>query len=500
MRVALVPLDSRPPNWLFPQRLAEIAGVKLELPPRELLGTLHRGADGLALARWLRDAVMSPLGEAHCQAAVFSWDALLYGGLIQSRQLDAEPRFDEAAAVLRQIDWGRVAGYCYATVPRLGISVASSAVEGTHALVREYFISWGRRDEDPRAAERVRSLEQQLGPEAIEALWSWRTRNHQLARRAILLSCELGLRLCHVATEDNAKTGPHLAETEQLRRAYLEARRDYPRARCTFFDGADECAALLLARAVADGRSTTARPLQLSVHPAVPGPDRYTGLYESHSLGDGLTMLARLLNLSYGYEPQEQHWLVVHGVQPQPDVFATPPDQAFNNPFLLPKAVPPGGRLLLSDLCACNGANPWLVTHLAALRPDGLRGLVGFNTNFNTLGLSAAWLRLSRGDVATEQRFLLERLADDVVYQSLARPAAVKYLRQQDLDPLDFASASSLQRQALRQLVADCWRDWREGDGAAVLAAAGISAAAARQVSFSFPWSRTFEIEATAKL
>ena len=334
----------------------------------------------------------------------------------------------------------------------------------------------------------------------MEALWNWRTRNHELARRAILLSCELGLAHCHVASEDNARAGPHLAEAEQLRRAYLDARRDYPRARCTFFDGADECAALLLARAATDARGAAALPLQLSVHPAVPGPDRYTGLYESHSLGDGLTMLARLLNFSYGYEPQERHWLVVHGVQPQPDVLATPPDQAFNNPFLLPKAVPAGGRPLLSDLCACNGANPLLVKHLAALQPGGLRGLVGFNTNFNTLGLSAAWLRLTRGDSAPEQRFLLERLADDVVYQSVARPAVIKYLRQQELDPLDFASANSVQRQALGQLIADCWRDWVETDGAPVLAAAGISAQASRRVSFSFPWNRAFEVEAAAEL
>ena len=29
MRIALVPLDSRPPNWLFPRRLADRGGPRL---------------------------------------------------------------------------------------------------------------------------------------------------------------------------------------------------------------------------------------------------------------------------------------------------------------------------------------------------------------------------------------------------------------------------------------------------------------------------------------
>jgi hypothetical protein len=110
MRIAYVPLDSRPANWQFPQRLAEIAGVELVLPPRIMLGTLARGADQRELVRWLRQHARE------ADAAVFSWDALMYGGLVQSRD-PGLPVVDpiEIRENLEAVDWKQTAGYAFAT-------------------------------------------------------------------------------------------------------------------------------------------------------------------------------------------------------------------------------------------------------------------------------------------------------------------------------------------------------------------------------------------------
>ncbi|MBN2083125.1 DUF4127 family protein [bacterium] len=499
MRIALIPLDSRPVNRLYPARLADLCGAIVHTPPRDLLGSLQDGADTVALARWLRDTVTGRLGGPGCNLAVFSWDALIYGGLIQSRQLDVQPRIEEVFGLLKEIDWRQVAGYCYVTVPRLGISVASSAVWPQHELVREYFINWGARQELRSAAERTAQLENQLGGDAVKALWAWRMRNIGLAEQALEQSYQLGLRHCHVAVEDNASTGPHLGEVEKLRQAYVKAKRDHPQASCTFFDGADEAACLLTARAISETRGNETRHLQLTVTPAVPGPDRYTGRFESHNLGDGLTFLSRFLNITYHYDAQELHWLVVHGVQPQPDLFTDPSEKVLNNPFLLPKAYPTEGNLLVTDLCACNGANPRLARHLAGDSRASLLGLVGLNTNFNALGISAAWLRLiPRAGHPASRRFLLERLADDLVYQAIARAEVVEYVRGQGLDPLDFSDAHPLQVKEALSLVKNRWLDWCENSGQYVLQRAGIEPEQARAVEFSFPWSRAFEIEAVA--
>jgi hypothetical protein len=522
MRIAFLPLDSRPANYQFPQRLADIAGVELVLPPREWLGTLHRGAERERLLEWLVATA------TECDAAVFALDALVYGGLIQSRMMDvgdgapAVPRADVASAptrvkdlraALAAINWKRCAGYALATVPRLGMSVKDEAGLSLHVQVREYLVAHGATQADERHLAQVARLEAELGAETVAQVWQWRKRNAGICSELLTLSCELGLQQLHFAVEDNAPTGPHLAEVAELRRQSYALKRDYPAMRATFFDGTDEALCLLLARAVLDAQLAEPLPLQLLVHPGSPGPDKYTGLYESQTLDSGLRFLADQLRLDYRHRAPLR-WLVCYGKQPQPDVFGDDPAEVFNNPYLLPDELPPGGPLLVSDLCACNGANPHLAERVAGLVGEGgMLGISGWNTNFNTLGLSAAWLRLVGCRLACttspqevhasvhptgDARFTLERLADDLVYQSIARPRVIAYLLEQGCNPLDFSGASEEVKQHCIAIAQETWAAWCAGPGTPVLAACGIGQDQAASVRFTFPWDRAFECETSA--
>jgi hypothetical protein len=504
VRIALVPLDSRPPNWQFPQRLARIGGLALAAPVRELLGGLNGGAQRELLLAWLAGTAPD------CEAAVLSWDALCYGGLIQSRRLDTETDCEAIFDALARLDWKRTAGYLYITVPRLGISVDAAAKLRRHGLVREYFIAHARvqaRPGDAKLLSALQGLEDELGHDFTGQLWDWRARNQALARRAMSMAAELGLRHCHIAVEDNATQGPHIAELEELRAHALRIigeQGGIERApRYTFFDGADECAALLLARAALDHSGGGALPLRMLLHPGSPGPENYTGLYETHTLDDGLRFLMRFLRLEASEQAQAK-WLIAYGLQPQPDIFETDPARVFGNPYLLPAGLPleAGDSLYTSDLCACNGANPGLALRLGELAGAALRGLAGYNTNFNSLGTTAAWMSLAlrgprdKAALTAERLFLLERLADDVVYQSIARPRAVEWLRGRGLDPLNFAEADTHAVETLSRICEACWKEWSGGPGRGLIEALGLSGA---EVRYSFPWRRAFECEVEAQ-
>jgi len=138
----------------------------------------------------------------------------------------------------------------------------------------------------------------------------------------------------------------------------------------------------------------------------------------------------------------------------------------------------------------------------AGLAPGRLVGLVGFNTNFNTLGVCAAWLRLSVGtpEAPLQRRFLLERLADDVVYQSIARAPLMRFLRGQQLDAMDFGAANEYQLAQALEIVRAAWQQWCTTDGEIVLKSTGITPEQAAAINFSFPWSRAFECEVEAPL
>jgi hypothetical protein len=486
VRIALIPLDSRPPSWQFPLRIAQIANTELVSPPRELLGTLHKGGDQRALLQWLKESARDT------DAAVVSWDALVYGGLVQSRTEGHAVPLREIIDGLSAVDWSKCAGYLWLTVPRLGMTIASYQDWDTHRLIAEYFRLWGvvsQSPNDEKAAARLHELEAQIGSELLSRAWALRRRNIDYARDALMLAAQLGFRTCHVAVEDNARTGPHLGEVEELRKLALELTVECRREgreppRFTFFDGTDECGSLLTARAILDERKAPPLPVRLTLFPSSPSPDQYFGLYESHSLEDGLLFLAKFLGFEYRAEGKAQ-WLVCFGRQPQPDVFAEDPERVFNNPLLLPEKIGGDEPLFVADLQACNGGNPHLLQRLYSLAGSRLLSLSAWNTNFNALGFSAAVMAVERTGSSMDGtiQLLCERIGDDYLYQSCVRARLLNDCRERGLNPLDIsdpAATAALERKAgkLAGEVAEKF---------------GFPFDEEEPFVYSFPWNRLFE-------
>ncbi len=79
LTVILIPLDSRPPCTQFVEQLGHMAGIKLLLPPPELLDNYKTIANKQALRMWLIQA------SKRADAAIISTDMLIHGGLLASR-------------------------------------------------------------------------------------------------------------------------------------------------------------------------------------------------------------------------------------------------------------------------------------------------------------------------------------------------------------------------------------------------------------------------------
>jgi hypothetical protein len=507
MLIGLIPLDSRPASWQFPQRIGAIASAEVVSPARELLGTLHRGGDQSALLNWLADTTQS------ADAAVLSWDALVYGGLVQSRAEGNPLPLDELRQALSTLDWQRCKGYLWLTIPRLGMTISTDAEWQQHKLIAEYFRLWGQASAEPgsnKLAAQLHELEARIGNERLAQAWWLRRRNLENARGALRLAADLGFRTCHVAMEDNARTGPHLDELAELRKLSLEltieARREGREApRFTFFDGTDECGSLLAARAILDHHDAPPLPVRLTLFPSVPTPDKYFGLYESHSLEDGLEFLAKFLGFEYRAEGKVQ-WLVCFGKQPQPDLFVSDPAQVLASPLLLPDTIRGIEPLFVADLQACNGGNPNLLHLLAARAGPRLKAISAWNTNFNALGFSAATLAVSsldQSDALELKKLLIERIVDDYVYQSHVRGDIIDRCDEFDncgVSPLDFNKPTNpervevdvteltalLEQQMLKTLM------WRFGPSLKQLQ---FHPDLPTNLRYSFPWQRAFEIE-----
>lgn len=279
-RVLLLPCDTRPPTLELPHQLARVAGVELLSPPLELLNDLNRPGDTARIAEWLREHVPA------ADAALVTLETLALGGMIPARRVsdsleDALKRLEVLRAVKR--DNPRLRLLAYGVIVRV-------AHDNDPLEEKPYYGEWGaalRRvsewtDRVERGADSSELAEARKAVPA-EVLQDWlatRERNHQLHQAAIrLLEEEVLEHLC-LTLDDTTPYG--LAARDRRR---LEARIDelnlWPRA--DVYPGADEVAAVLLARALVN---TWGNPPKVFVrYPSVLAEEAVM-LYEDRPLGE----------------------------------------------------------------------------------------------------------------------------------------------------------------------------------------------------------------------
>jgi hypothetical protein len=85
MKIALLPLDSRPCNLGFPIKLADLVDVDIITPPVDKLDYFVRPADFEGIKKWL----LSIVNES--DFLICSVDMLLYGRLLASRTENIKP-------------------------------------------------------------------------------------------------------------------------------------------------------------------------------------------------------------------------------------------------------------------------------------------------------------------------------------------------------------------------------------------------------------------------
>lgn len=93
--VLLIPLDSRPVCSTMPQKLGQLAGLNVILPPKAYLDNYKTPANKEKLWQWLQ------YNHKYYNTCLISADMLLHGSLLEARQSIATPA--EEAALLRSL-------------------------------------------------------------------------------------------------------------------------------------------------------------------------------------------------------------------------------------------------------------------------------------------------------------------------------------------------------------------------------------------------------------
>lgn len=481
MRLALIPLDERPVCRVLPAMVAAVAGAEIDVPPADLLPAERLPGDADRLAEWLR--ARTP------DATVVALETLGLGGLIASRLRD-----DGVAVVLdRWAALAEVPGPVHAATVVQRTPDADDAGEEP-----DYWARYGRAlhaySVRLHRAIGTRSLPHTDVPAPVRRdFLRRRHRNHLLNQVALGLVADGVLDTLVVGADDTAVHAVGTAEWQWLRTwsGWLELG-----DRVLTHPGADEIGSVLVARAL-----TTAAGHHPRIAIACAEPDGLDRVarYEPVPVGAGLVSQAAAAGVTLVELADAEAVLVVHPPQPGDADWATAPPldtpaaPATRTAALVRRLLGEGRTVALADTALGNGADPRLVSDLAA---DGsaaeLAAFAGWNTAGNTVGsvlaaLAAYQVGRATGtlDQTAQRRLLAHRIIDDHVWMSYARPLLRRELgtnptRHDHIADADVAAVTD----RISELLNQRWRVLNAVPDVRIVPG-----------SVTLPWQRSYEID-----
>ena len=438
MKIVYLPLDERPCNYAFAQRIAEGTPVRLAVPPIDILGRKKTPADADAVRAFL-------LRE--CQGAdalVLSLDMLLYGGIVPSR-LHGLPgaELDRRLETVREIKQANptLRIYAFALIMRCP-SYSSADEEPTYYELcgREIFLTGQVKYKSEHGLLSPGETEAALAAygektEPYLADYENRRRLNRGMLEKILTGYRDAFRVLVIPQDDSAPYGYTTADREYLKAVIARSGgEDVP-----MYPGADEVGMTLLSRAACELTGRFPAIFPLFPHPSAPG---VVPLYEDRPVGETLPLLlqtsgCRIVSDENG-TTADIHLYLNYPASDPVEAGQTPTEgyrlrnlTAFAEGIVADTTA--GRCVAVADGAFCNGGDAAFMRLLADRMPlTALSSYAGWNTSSNTIGTAVAaavfvWL-FGRTD-ATE-RFIAERLYEDIGYCGYVRAEATALIRE----------------------------------------------------------------------
>lgn len=499
-RILLIPLDSRPAAGQFAQMIAKMAGVKVDMPPMELLGRFTTPGQPDAIIDWLRDEDYSDV-----IAVVVSTDMVAFGGLIASRVNDttqriALKRIGRLIAV--RVRHPKTAFYAFSAIMRLTPTATRSSAAWRLQLGRyEELKDRYRRSPTASARRALQDLEARIPPLEIARYEETRTRNNQVQRNLLERVRDGRLDYLILGQDDAQPYGPHIPEQLQLRvlsQRYGIVNRVY---QC---EGIDQHSNVLVSRAL------------LTYYGWVP---RVRVVFSDE---EGRTKVANYESKMVALSLEDQ--LVASGARPTVPGLEYDYTLYLNTPeprpselsrFIaeLQQDVDQGFPVAVADInLARDGtADPVLFAAVwDQTRIMKLLSYAGWNTAGNTMGTAIpaanAYLLARRlrtdplGREIAQREFLLHRVVNDYAYHKFTRPEAYRLIdalpraSREETYGEDFDRLNELVRSDLSIHLQDYFRTQFLGKRF-YASSKEFEITGLEDVRIFLPWPRAFEVQ-----
>ncbi len=423
-RVFLIPLDNRPAAGQFAQMIGSMANVQVVMPPYESLGRFVQPGDPEAILGWLEAQEFSDVS-----AVVANTDMIAYGGLIASRTNDtsqdlAVQRLQRFARLRKRFPQTRF--YIFSSIMRLAPTATRATATwrlqlSKYAELKDQY----RREPTVDLRKRIDNLLAKIPSYEISKYEDARQRNVEVMRELIKMIARKQFDYLTFGQDDAKPYGPHIPETERLRRLAANL---YVTGNVYFCEGIDQLGNISLSRALLRKAGWSPR---LRVVYSDDAQKTKIANYESKQIQTSLKdqIVSSGARIATGDEDFD-YTLYVNVPDRRPDPFAQ---------FLqgLTQEVDQGLPVAVADINI--GKDGTSDAELFSTLKEGdrmfkLLSFAGWNTAGNTLGtaIPAANVyllarRLQVDPLARElaqREFLLHRFVNDYAYHKFTRPQA----------------------------------------------------------------------------
>jgi len=439
-KILFIPLDDRPYTFQMPVRMAKIAGFQTVHPPREMLGRFLMPGDSDGILKWL-DAI-----KGKFDAAIIALDMPLYGGLVASRRSEesintVESRLKLLYSILRKHKerFGKI--YLFNVLMR----IAPTYVDESLLFVAQEIIQFSKESYlaergDEHAKKALESLRKSIPEGYVNDYLDARKRNHEINKKVVELSGEDFIDFLIICADDSSTVGLNVLEREKLEKIILE--RDL-QTKTLIVPGTDETACLLLARALVEitGFSASIMPIYSD-----PAGKKVTPRYEDRSYDEIVKLHIKAAGCMKALNRRMSDILFYLNVPPDVQKEAASQKERTQKVRLLDNfiisiknSLRAGKCVSVADVYYANGADLMFMKKLIEeINFLYLCGFAAWNTAGNSVGtaLSHAVVRWISEQIKTDTQdeklsmmkahmhLIIERLADDWIYQSEVRRKA----------------------------------------------------------------------------
>ncbi|MDO5400535.1 MAG: DUF4127 family protein [Eubacteriales bacterium] len=426
-KIVLLPLDERPCNAGFPQKLFGSEQLEILLPP--CLGQKKKPADGQALEAFL----LSQCRDAN--GLVLSMDMLLYGGLLPSRVHNLEaPVVRQRMELVRQLKKKFPDLVIYAFQCIMRCPAYSSSDEEP-----DYYGQWGAQihqsgDVKHRSmlglcsSSALEAAFRDIPEDALEDYLNRRAFNLGFNKDTLELVRDGVIDFLVVPQDDSARYGYTALDQQEVRSCVIDM---HLQSRVLMYPGADEVALTLLSRMVLSfEKKCPSVYLKYAATEAV----HVIPAYEDRTLGETVKCHLLAAGCTAADTAAEADFILAIDC-PAGDMKESVMQPVRNGEYCvernltefvlyLQRWVQRGKPVAVCDNAYANGGDLELIDLMDRLHLlDKVAGYAGWNTSANTLGTAIAQgvCCLVFGNDRRQKDFLMLRYVEDVGYCSVVR-------------------------------------------------------------------------------